>query len=162
MQTAESARQALEAAFPPTPLDTSHALDNWGRTYTSYERFEADTNGKSWTEIPGSVAEWHHDVIGFLDPPHFALLVPAFINAMIGQTGLDALPRFLCSSLTPTNATDEKFRLRIEALSHEQKLAIAKALVTVREIREQAGRPPYEFLDRALEAYWSEYATEAS
>lgn len=151
----------LVAAFPPVPLDTRRALNAWGRTYGSGERFEAETNGKAWTEIPASVAEWHHDILRFLDPPHLAQLLPAFMSALLAQTGLDQLPRFLCSVLTPDGDDDEKFKLRVAALSDEQRRAIAAVLAAVRDGREREERPRYEFLDRALTSYWAAYAEEA-
>jgi hypothetical protein len=155
MRSAQAARQALAKAFPPAPLDTH----DWAYTYDSRERFRAETNGKAWPEIPVSVAEWHHDVVHSLGPRHFAQIVPAFLNAVLGQEGLDALPRFLCSSLTPRGADDELFQQRIAVLTTDQRTAVANALATVRDLREQTGGTRYEFLDSALDAFWNQYVT---
>jgi hypothetical protein len=157
MPTLNAARAELENAFPRVPIDTTTALDKWGRMYTSQERFLLDTNGKRWSEITAASAEWHHDVLRSLDPTSLAQLLPALLSACLTDEGIDALPRFLCSVLTPDGDDDEHFNMRVAALSNDQLSAVASSLRAIEEQRASEGKPRFDFLDKALARFWHKY-----
>ncbi len=141
------------AAFPATPIDTTQALTRWGGLYGSVERFVLDTNSKTWQEIPPAVLEWHHDAIDGLSPAAFSQLLPAFLSALLGGEAISQLPRWLADSLTP-RAGDQRFDLRVEQLTAEQRHVVAMVFASVNTERARNDVPQLDFLENALAAYW--------
>ncbi|HWU87411.1 MAG TPA: hypothetical protein VN253_09050, partial [Kofleriaceae bacterium] len=120
----------LLRTFSPHPLDPTRAFADWGTTYTDAVKFEDGVRGRSWTELPASFLEYHHDALPFLHPRSIGDYLPAYLAVLLrGDPALDALPGFLLGILTRDDPG--RFDARFAYLSLEQRRAVARALVAL-------------------------------
>lgn len=145
----------LATAFPPHPLDPTHAFDEWGTTYLDYASFERDARGKSWTELPSAFWEFHHDALFFLGPSVVPDYLPGFMAAVVrGDPALDSLPGFLIEALTRREG--ERFDERFSRLTDLQRHAVRNALLALES--ELAARSRQAVVTAALDSYWRDLA----
>src|SRR4051812_28408404 len=69
----------LRAAFPAHALDFKNALTGG----TDDGEFRNAVHGKTWTELDRSLIGRRSDVLSFLQPEHFVLVLPAFLRSLV-------------------------------------------------------------------------------
>lgn len=141
-------------AFPPHPLDPANAFAEWGTTYLDAVKFEDGVRARTWTELPASFLEYHHDALPFLGPRSIGEYLPAYLAVLLrGDPALDALPGFLLGILTRDDP--DRFDVRFAHLSPEQRRAIARALVALEAAWEGSRRQ--SDVREPLDRYWRNF-----
>lgn len=96
--------------------------------------------------------EFHHDAIVYLSPEAFIEYLPAFLTAVLKKSPeLKGLPTFLRGVLTRGDDA-AWFNDRIERLTPEQKLAVARALEAL-EFAEELEHNKRDIAE-VLNSYW--------
>jgi hypothetical protein len=154
-------QEQLHAGFPDEPIDASGAFADWGRTYPDATTYKEQLDGKRWSELDRAYIVQRSDALGFLGTSHLVAVLPIYLASMVEDGTSSPATGMLTLILTKPRSGEDtglghvRFDALVEALTGEQKRAVAQALDAL------ARHDPEGSLGRsaigALEALWNHY-----
>lgn len=151
--------EQLRAAFPPEPIRSAGAFDDWGMTYPDAEPYERQLDGKTWEELDRSYVIVREDALGFLGTRHLVAVLPVYLRSLIEEGVWSRAAEMLMLLLTkpgPEKKTGIKlprFQAFVDALTSAQRTAIA-AVLRAFAVTNEGGSFETAAND-ALERYWN-------
>ena len=158
-----AARQAIEAAFPASPLPTAEQIRN--DHCPECRELAARFSGRPWPELTLADLSGNPSP-SLLTTAAFRYYLPAMmLRSMEGRRELDCLPRSLVSELSPAGGEpSENSRDRLTGFTGSQVLAILAFLrhVEASESEEVLGDKSGRRVTARAIKYWSGLAGESA
>jgi hypothetical protein len=112
----------LRAAFPANALDFKNALTGG----TDDGEFRNAVQGKKWTELDPSLIGRRSDVLSFLQPEYFVMVLPAFLRSLVEEGTATGAPDTLMVVLD--REQEPRFDKIAARMTDDQRAAVAEAL----------------------------------
>lgn len=167
--------EQIHAAFPNELIKGKGAFGAMGTTYPDAEPYMRQLEGKTWDQLDREYIFRRNDALAFLDTRHLIAVLPAYLRGVIEEGTRAPTAGMLILILRPprreksgptktalpspkyTGLSGPRFRALIDALTGEQRAAVACVLCAL------GTTDPDSFLGvaaearTALEEFWKTY-----
>lgn len=156
----------LRAAFPPKPIRSAGAFDDWGVTYPDAEPYAQHLEGKTWEELDRKYLITRSDALGFLGTRHLIAVLPVYLRSLVEEGVWSSSADMLMLLLTKPDSEKKigiklpRFKALVSALTSEQCTVIAAVLCAFAATDE--GGSLGEAARAALEHHWKVYLPDGS
>ena len=150
----------LRVAFPSKEIPSEDAFAQWGATYLDRKPYMEQLRGKSWDQLDSAYMVRRSDALGFLGTRHLVAVLPVYLRALVEVGPASPAAGMLTLVLTkPAVDTEglgvERFNALVEALTAEQRAAVAHALRAFSD--EHADSSLGQAARAALDSQWNTY-----
>ena len=157
--------EQVRAAFPTQPVGGEGAFAQWGKSYPDARPYVAQLEGKTWDQLDRAYIVRRSDALGFLSTHHLVAVLPVYLGALIEDGVWSPAAGMLTLVLTkPLPGKDTglgvaRFNELVEALTDEQRSAVAAALRAFAETDEEGSLG--QAARAAFDGHWKLYLPAA-
>ncbi len=121
---AAQVRALIHAAFPPRPLDFTHALTG----SLDGGEYVAHVHGKTWLELDRAFMRRRPDPLSFLDPARIAAVLPVYLEILVDDRNAETLVPYTLIPLLTRARSKRRFDAILALLDQDQRRAVKAVL----------------------------------